>query len=217
MVIGVTGGIGSGKSYVCHLLEIASFPVFYSDDVAKELVNNNPDVKASITALFGEAAYIEVRSLDEKKSEERQKKFILDRKYIAEKIFSDAGLREKMDAIVHPAVFKEFEKWKESQASNVVFVESAILFESGMESLVDKVIVVSAPIDVRVARIQKRDSISEEQIKQRIESQCSDAERLRKADYIITNGPRDDVNRQIFGILATIQDLIFDKSSDPAE
>ncbi|MCQ2359914.1 MAG: dephospho-CoA kinase [Paludibacteraceae bacterium] len=217
MVIGVTGGIGSGKSYVCRLLEIASLPVFYSDDVAKRLVNDDPDIKKSITELFGEGAYIELRSIDEKKTEERVRRFILDRKFISEKIFNDSTLREKMNAIVHPAVFKAFEHWKEEQNSNVVVVESALLFESGMSKYVDKVIVVSAPEEVKIARLQKRDSLSEAEIRQRMKSQCSDAERLRQADYIITNGLRDDINAQVFKVLVSIQNQIFDKSPDSAD
>lgn len=217
MVLGVTGGIGSGKSYVCRLLEIASLPVFYSDNVAKHIVNDDPDIKKSITDLFGEGAYIELRSIDEKKTEERVRRFILDRKFISEKIFNDSTLREKMNAIVHPAVFKSFDKWKAEQTSNVVVVESALLFESGMSKYVDKIIVVSAPEEVKIARLQKRDSLSEAEIRLRMKSQCSDAERLRQADYIITNGLQDDVNSQVFKILGSIQDQIFDKPTGSAE
>lgn len=217
MIIGVTGGIGSGKTYICKLLEIASLPVFYSDDVAKRIVNDDPDIKKSITDLFGEGAYIELRSIEEKKTEERVKRFILDRKFISEKIFNDSTLREKMNAIVHPAVLKAFEKWEKEQDSNVVVMESALLFESGMNKAVDKIIVVSAPEDIKIARLQKRDSLSEAEIRQRMKSQCSDAEKLRQADYIITNGPKDDVNIQIFKVLDSIQDQLFDKSPDTAE
>ncbi|MCQ2350370.1 MAG: dephospho-CoA kinase [Paludibacteraceae bacterium] len=208
MIIGVTGGIGSGKTYICHLLEIASIPVFYSDTEASRIIDTDPDVKKAIIELFGENAYIGVQSMDEK-GKVKQETDTLDRKLVADKVFSNPALREKMNAIVHPAVIKAFEEWKQRQDSKTVIIESAILFESGYNKFVDKVLVVTAPTDVRIERVMKRDGLTKEQVKKRIESQMKETDKQKSADYIIANGPHDDVNRQIFSFLDSIKENLY--------
>lgn len=208
MIIGVTGGIGSGKTFICNLLEVANLPVFSCDAAASFLINNDVDVKIAIKTLLGNDAYIGVEYFDEKgkvrPGEER-----LDKKYVASIIFENPDLRGKLNMIVHPAVKKAFDEWLLKQTSKVVIIESAILFESGFDKFVDKVLVVSAPMKTRIERLKKRDHLSEEEIQKRIGSQISDGEKLRKADFIITNGPRDDVNRQIFSFLNGIKEELY--------
>ncbi len=208
MIIGVTGGIGSGKTYICHLLEIASIPVFYSDTEASRIIDTDPDVKKAIVELFGENAYIGVQSMDEK-GKVKQETDTLDRKLVADKVFSNPTLLEKMNAIVHPAVIKAFEEWRQKQDSKTVIIESAILFESGYNKFVDKVLVITAPTDVRIERVMKRDGLTKEQVKKRIESQMKETDKQKSADYIITNGPHDDVNRQIFSFLDSIKENLY--------
>lgn len=201
MIIGVTGGIGSGKTYICNLLEIASLPVFYSDDEAKRLMDYDFSVKKAITELLGDEAYVEVAYTNDNLPVEK-----LDRKFVAKKIFSDPELRDKLNAIVHPAVLEEFNKWIEKQDSNVTVIESALLFECGLDKYVDKVVVVAAPMDVRIERLKKRDNMSDEEIQKRMASQSDDSSKLRRADVIIKNSPSDDVNRQIFEFLKSIKE-----------
>lgn len=204
MVIGVTGGIGSGKTYICKLLEIASLPVFYSDTEAKRIMDEDFSVKTAITELLGEEAYTVVAYTEDSVPVEK-----LDRKFVARKIFSDPDLRAKMNAIVHPAVFKAFKVWQETQESNVTVIESAILFECGLDKYVDKTIVVAAPVNVRIKRLKERDNMSDEEIEKRMASQSDESSKLRRADIIIKNGQDDDVNRQIFALLKSIQEELF--------
>lgn len=204
MVIGVTGGIGSGKTYICKLLEIASLPVFYSDTEAKRIMDEDFSVKTAITELLGEEAYTVVAYTGDSVPVEK-----LDRKFVARKIFSDPDLRAKMNAIVHPAVFKAFKVWQEKQESNVTVIESAILFECGLDKYVDKTIVVAAPVNVRIKRLKERDNMSDEEIEKRMASQSDESSKLRRADIIIKNGQDDDVNRQIFALLKSIQEELF--------
>lgn len=204
MIIGVTGGIGSGKTYVCNLLEIAGIPVFNSDMEAKRLMNNDFKVKTAITELLGDEAYVEVAYTEDSVPVEK-----LDRRYVAQKIFSDPELREKLNAIVHPAVFEAFKEWREKQDSNVTVIESAILFECRLDKYVDKTLVVAAPLETRIERLKKRDNMSDEEIHKRMASQSDDSSKLRRADIIIKNGPKDDVNRQIFDLLKSIQEELF--------
>jgi len=208
MIIGVTGGIGSGKTYICNLLEIANIPVFNCDNIASDIINNNEDVKSAIIELFGKSSYIEVQFIDDK-GKVKQGEERLDRTFIASKIFSDPSLREKMNAIVHPVVKQAFLEWKESQESKVVAIESAILFESGFNNFVDKVVVVSAPKEVRIQRLKQRSGLTDIEIKRRMDSQLSDGEKLRNADFIITNDLHDDVNRQIFSLLESIKEEMY--------
>ena len=204
MIIGVTGGIGSGKTYICKLLEIAAIPVFYSDVEAKRLMNSDFNVKTSITELLGDEAYVEVAYTEDSVPVEE-----LDRKFVSQKIFSDPELREKLNSIVHPAVFEAFKEWRERQKSNVTVIESAILFECGLDKYVDKTLVVSAPLETRIERLKKRDNMSDEEIHKRMASQSDDSSKLRRADIIIKNGPKDDVNSQIFNLLKSIQNDLF--------
>lgn len=190
--VGITGGIGSGKTYICKLLELMNFSVFYSDTEAKKIQNTNEYVRIKFTELFGEEAYTEEG---------------LNRKYIAEIIFGNPDAKKQLEEIIHPKVAEAFATWCEEKSSTdekIVFIESAILYESGFDKMVDKVIMVYADDDVRIERSMRRDKADRKAIEDRIKNQGSDKEKCKKADFIIYNNPNDYVNKQIFEIIKAL-------------
>ncbi|MBO4371035.1 MAG: dephospho-CoA kinase [Paludibacteraceae bacterium] len=192
--IGITGGIGSGKSYFCRLLEIAGIPSFNADVENKNLLNSDQEMRHELIQLFGEDCYTE-KGFNKAK--------------VAKLIFEDASLREKMNAICHPRVARRFEQWCEEQAQSniqVVLLESAILFESGFDRFMDKVILVTAPVNDRIERTMKRDNCDQQTVQSRMNAQQSDEEKARRADFILYNGPDDDPNKQVFELLAKLFD-----------
>ena len=170
--IGITGGIGSGKTFVCHILEKLGYPVFYSDKEAKKLMNENLDLIIKIKKLLGNKAYLNG---------------IIDKSFIAQKIFETPTLRNELNAIVHPEVYLAFEKWSKSQDSKLVFNESALLFETESYKRFDKTILITADICLKIERIKKRDLLDEIEIKHRINSQLADKIKLKLADFVIEN------------------------------
>lgn len=187
--IGITGGIGSGKTHICKLLELMNFSVFYSDAEAKKIQNTNEYIRIKLTELFGESAYNEDG---------------LNRKYIAEIIFANPTAKKQLEEIIHPKVAEAFTSWcnkKNDAGERLVFIESAILYESGFDSLVDKVILVYADEETRITRSMARDGVSREAIEERIKNQSTDKEKLLKSDFIIHNNPDDMVNKQIIEII----------------
>lgn len=172
IIIGITGGIGSGKSTVAKLFEQKGIPVYYSDDRAKALMNENIEVIDQLKTEFGEEVY---------------KNGHLDRAYLASMTFSNPEKLIKLNAIVHPAVFRDNEEWTKAQHSPIVMKEAAIMIESGSYRLLDELIVVSANEAVRIQRVLERDNTSREAVEARINNQLSEEERLKYADYIIEN------------------------------
>ena len=170
--IGITGGIGSGKTFVCHILEKLGYPVFYSDQEAKKLMNENLDLIIKIKELLGNDAYLNG---------------IIDKSFIARKIFETPTLRNELNAIVHPEVYLAFEKWSKSQDSKLVFNESALLFETESYKRFDKTILITADICLKIERIKKRDLLDEIEIKHRMNSQLSDEIKLKLSDFVIEN------------------------------
>lgn len=187
--IGITGGIGSGKTYICKLLELMNFSVFYSDTEAKNIQNTDPEVRTKLIELFSEECYTEDG---------------LNRNFLAEIIFSDPAAKKQVEEIMHPAVAKHFTQWcetKEASNERIVFIESAILYESGFDKMVDKVIMVYADEEVRIERSMNRDGADRTAIEERIKNQGSDKEKCKKADFIINNNPNNLVNKQIIEII----------------
>ena len=170
--IGITGGIGSGKTFICHILEKLGYPVFYSDQEAKKLMNENLDLIIKIKELLGYGAYLNG---------------IINKSFIARKIFETPTLRNELNAIVHPEVYLAFEKWSKSQDSKLVFNESALLFETESYKRFDKTILITADICLKIERIKKRDLLDEIEIKHRMNSQLSDEIKLKLADFVIEN------------------------------
>jgi dephospho-CoA kinase len=170
--IGLSGGIGSGKSTVAGILAKMGYPVFYSDHEAKRLYDENPLLQKQLVDLFGPAIYRDGQ---------------LNKAFLAQQLFSSAELKAQVTALVHPLVRKAFEVWAQQQASDLVFNEAAILFETGAYKDFDATVLVMAPIETRIERVQKRDLISREAVLQRIANQWPDSKKMNLTTYIITN------------------------------
>ncbi len=170
--IGLTGGMGSGKSTVAQMFRDLGIPVYNSDERAKELMRTSKKIRKRIIDLLGESSY----NGDE-----------LDRSYIAKKVFQDKPLLAKLNSIVHPAVRKDFLKWADTQESEYVLQETALLFENNAQVLYDKTILVTAPKELRLERLLKRDESSKEELLARMDNQLEDDSKIKLADFIIEN------------------------------
>lgn len=184
--IGITGGIGSGKTTVCRIFKLMGIPVFEADVVAKQLLNYNTEIKNNLIHLFGSGIYMKDGAVNRKK--------------LAGIIFNDDVQLAKINSLVHPAVRNEFQKWLKQQKSSYVIHEAAILFESGFYKLMDYNIFVSAPEKERILRVVKRDNITEQQVKDRLSKQWTDAERRKLADYEIVNDNKMPVIPEVIKI-----------------
>lgn len=184
--IGITGGIGSGKTTVCRIFKLMGIPVFEADVVAKQLLNSNTEIKNNLIHLFGSGIYMKDGAVNRKK--------------LAGIIFNDDVQLAKINSLVHPAVRNEFQKWLKQQKSSYVIHEAAILFESGFYKLMDYNIFVSAPEKERILRVVKRDNITEQQVKERLSKQWTDAERRKLADYEIVNDNKMPVIPEVIKI-----------------
>lgn len=174
--VGITGGIGSGKTTVCKIFETLGIPIYYADDRAKWLMVNSPALQTGIINLFGKESY----------DEEGQ----LNRAYIGGIAFKHPKKLQKLNALVHPAVFVDGENWQQEQLAHqfpYTLKEAALLYESGSHKFLDKMIVVTAPEELRIERVMKRDGLDKEAVQDRIARQMPEAEKVAQADYIITN------------------------------
>lgn len=178
--IGITGGIGSGKSTVCRLFAAKGVPVYDSDAAAKRLMTGI--LREPVEAHFGAEAY---------------RNGELDRSYLAGIVFRDPQALADLDAIVHPAVMKDFEAWAAVQQAPYVVLESAILFEAGLESAVDRVVAVLAPDELRVERTCRRDTCDAEEVRRRIAAQADDDTLCAKADYTLVNVLETDLGSAV--------------------
>lgn len=190
--VGITGGIGSGKSTVSRVIEVIGYPVYYSDIRAKELMNQNVKIREGLISLLG----IEIYKENE-----------LDRKVLADKIFSNDELRNKVNELVHPIVRSDFSDWVIKQDSPIVFNESAILFETGAYQRMDKNTLITSPLELRILRVMKRDNASRNEVEARIAAQMSDSDKIKLADFVVLNDEVHPVIRQIEKILNTINPL----------
>ena len=173
MIIGLTGGIGAGKSVIGRILESFGFPVYYSDFEAKKLMKTDPIIREELSKLLDEEIY---------------KSGQLDRERLAKIIFSSAGLRDEVNHLIHPRVREHFNLFcEENSMKKLIFNEAAILFETGAYENFDKNILVIAPDELRIKRVMKRDNISAQEVKNRINAQWSDARKKKLADHIIVN------------------------------
>lgn len=171
--VGLTGGIGSGKTTVARIFEIFGIPVFNADKKAKELINHNQILKSQIIKAFGSNAFLGGS---------------YNVQFISEIVFNDNSKLDLLNNIVHPHVYSSFEIWTEAQQNiPYLIMEAAILFESGFSSRFDYTITVNAPLDIRIQRIIKRDNTTSEKVMSIMEMQLTDSERSRKADFIIIN------------------------------
>lgn len=180
--VGITGGIGSGKSTVSRILAECGVKVYTSDDRAKELMVTSLELRDKIVATFGEEAYIDGQ---------------LNRSYLAQSVFNDPARLAMLNSIVHPAVMDDFDRWAEQQSGSYVVLESAILFEANLDSRVDCVVSVLAPEALRIERAMQRDGSSREEVERRIANQISDDERTERSKYAIVNIVLDDLQEDV--------------------
>lgn len=192
LLIGVTGGIGSGKTTVCKVIETLGYPVFYSDMEAKRIMQENNEARQQIEQLLGRNAYSNGS---------------LNRTYISEKIFSDPELKVQVNAIVHPLVRKSFLEWGALQKSSIIFNEAAILFETGSYKHFDKTILVTAPEKLRVERVINRDNIPQKEVLSRMSNQWDDAKKIPLADFIISNDDEQLVIKQVLNAIEELKQL----------
>ena len=172
MIVGLTGGMGSGKTTVGKFFIELGIPVYNSDVSAKELMKSSKKVKKSIIKLLGKDAY-------------KGKK--LNKRYIAESVFNNRVLLKKLNAIVHPAVRKDFLKWIKKQDAPYVIQETALIFENDSERLYDKIVLVTAPLNLRLNRVMDRDGSTENEVSARLKNQLVDAEKIPLSDFVIEN------------------------------
>ena len=208
MKIGITGGIGSGKSYICRLLEQRGYTVYDCDSAAKRLIRSSPFIRRRLTALIGPETYYKetgvrsqetgVGSQETGDGSQETGEYILNKKAVAEFLLKSEDNARAIDRIVHPAVFHDFIE------SGLEWMESAIIYESGIHRLVDRVIVVTAPEELRIQRVMARDEISREKVLEWMSRQLPQEEVRRRADYEIVNDGLTDLNLQLDEILKEI-------------
>ncbi|HLV61896.1 dephospho-CoA kinase [Galbibacter sp.] len=185
MIIGLTGGIGSGKSTIASFFKELGVPVYIADDRAKQLMEDDESIKKRIIEEFGEKAY------DESKP---------NRYYIAQIVFNNPSKLAVLNGIIHPAVRADFDSWYKRQDAPYVIKEVAILFESGGDQLCDAIISVTAPEEIRIDRVVNRDQTTREAVKDRIKNQWTDQQRIEKSTYVIENIDLDSTKEKVYKI-----------------
>lgn len=189
MKIGIAGGIGSGKSYVCQKIEQRGFEIYDCDRAAKRLIRQSADIRQRLISLIGPEAY-EVTT-----DENGAANYILNKSTVARFLLASESNAKAIDAIVHPAVFKDFEE------SGLQWMESALMFDSGANSLVDKVIAVVAPKEVRIQRVMARDHISREKVLEWMGRQMDQEEIIKRSDFVIINDGKTNIDEQLNKII----------------
>jgi dephospho-CoA kinase len=187
--IGITGGIGSGKSVVSSLLTVYSIPVYLADIEGRRLSNESPVIRKKLVDLFGKEIYVDGR---------------LDRQKLASFVFGNEKLMEKVNRIIHPVVSKDFKNWMKNRETGRCALESAILFESGFNRNMDVVLMVYAPVDLRLTRVMKRDGLSEAEVMKRMNRQMSDVLKRERSDYVIVNDEKQALIPQIEAFIKII-------------
>lgn len=186
--VGITGGIGSGKTTACKVFEVLGIPVFYADTVAKEIMCKDALLVDGVKSAFGAASYSEDGKLNNK--------------HIAGIVFNNEEALAKLNALVHPAVFRAFDAWEATIPSTVPYTlkEAAILFESGSYKMCDTTILVTAPYEIKIKRLMQRDGVTEEQVKARMDKQLSDEEKAKLADHFIVNDEQESIIEQVLAL-----------------
>lgn len=176
--LGVTGGIGSGKTSVCKVFNVLGIPVFSADRIARDIMDSDEDIIKKINSVTGKDLY---------------SNGFLDRMALAALIFNNSDMLHKVNSLVHPVVFDHFATWEKNQSAPYVIMEAAILFESGASKLVDRIATVVAPEEERVTRLTIRSKLSRQQVMDRMKNQLNDEERIKLSDYVIYNSENDMV------------------------
>lgn len=196
--IGLTGGIGSGKSMVARLFEKLDIPVYYADLEAKRLTNSDPEIRQKILAVFGRESYIGN---------------LLNRKYIASVVFDNKEKLSRLNEIVHPATIRDSEEWMQRQHGPYAIKEAALIFESHVEQYLDYVIGVSAPVALRTRRVMARDLISEEAVESRMHSQLDEEEKMRRCHFVLLNDESRLLVPQVLGLHQKLLQISAGKSA----
>lgn len=191
--LGVTGGIGSGKSTICKVFNVLGIPVFVSDDEARIIMNEDVGIRENLNSLVGFDLY---HNGD------------LDRPKLAELIFNNETLLEKVNQLVHPVVLDAFNSWAEQEVSDYVILETALLFKSELDWAMDKSLAVLAPMEERVLRVMERNSLTRDQVMERIRNQVSENEMIGKSDFIINNADNNMILSEVIRIHNDIINLI---------
>ena len=183
--IGITGGIGSGKTIICKVFETLGIPVFYADTVAKEIMVSDEILVNGVKEAFGSESYTA--------------EGILNNKHIAGIVFNNTEQLAKLNKLVHPAVFRAFDNWVEQIPPSVPYIlkEAALLFESGSYKMCDQNILVVAPEETRLQRVMRRDGVTSEQVKARMDKQLADTVKIKLTDHIIYNNETDSLIIQV--------------------
>lgn len=180
--IGLTGGIGSGKSTVAKVFEVLGVPVYYADDAAKRMMNEDEELKEKIKQEFGESVYSDGK---------------LNRKLLAGIVFNAPEKLNQLNALTHPATIADAERWMQSQTTPYCIKEAALIFESGAQEFLDYVIGVTAPAPLRIQRTMQRDGISREAVVARMDKQMDDAIKMKLCDFILTNDEQEMLLPQV--------------------
>lgn len=185
--LGITGGIGSGKSTVSEIFAVLGIPVYIADTESKKLTNTSPIIKEKLINLFGSDLYPDGK---------------LNKQKLASYIFGSKENMQQVNAIIHPEVEKDYLKWAENNKRHeIIAKEAAILFESGFDKLVDKVIMVYTPLEMRIERTMMRDNANRQQVLQRIQSQMPDEQKAELSDFVIVNDGSQSLIEQVLHIL----------------
>jgi len=186
--VGITGGIGSGKTTICKVFETLGIPVFYADAVAKQLMITDLILVEGVKEAFGAASYSSTG--------------ILNNQHIANIVFNNKAELEKLNSLVHPAVFRAFDTWEKEMSPSVPYTlkEAALLFESGSYKMCDKNILVTAPLSLKLARVMQRDGVTEAQVQARMDKQFTDEQKAKMADYFIDNTENSSVILQVLDL-----------------
>lgn len=190
--IGITGGIGSGKTTVAGIFEVLGVPVYYADTAAKRLMQEDENLKKEIIAHFGEKVY---------------EKGVLNRAYLSALVFTKSEKLEQLNALVHPATIRDAENWMAHQYTSYVIKEAALLFESGSQAGLDYIIGTAAPLHLRVERTMKRDLCTKEEVMARMDKQIQESVKMRLCHFVIHNNEREAVVPQVLALHQTLLEL----------
>lgn len=183
--IGLTGGIGSGKSTVARIFEVLGIPVYYADDAAKRMMNEDEELKQKIQQQFGNDIYKDGK---------------LDRKKMADIVFASPDKLNQLNALIHPATIKDAERWMQKQTTPYTLKEAALIFESGAQEHLDYVIGVTAPAPLRIQRTMQRDGVSREEVIARMDKQMDETIKMKLCDFVLVNDEQEMLLPQVIAL-----------------
>lgn len=191
--LGVTGGIGSGKSTVCKIFDVLGIPVFSADDEGRIIMDTNRELINDLNKLIGENLYASGK---------------LDRNKLASVIFNDNSMLKRVNSLVHPLIFSRYQEWCKQQDADYVILEAAILFGAGAEKHVDKILTVTAPLEERINRVMERNLMSREQVMERVKNQMPEDEMVKRSDFIINNSENVMIIPEVINIHTSILEYL---------